>query len=73
MLKTDAVVGGIHFFPDDPPDTIARKALRVCRGLGVPFVLAIALWSLVAASTITVVQRFATVYRQSRARQATRA
>lgn len=29
VLKADAVVGGIHFFPDDPPDTIARKALRV--------------------------------------------
>lgn len=32
----------------------------------VPYVQAIALWLLVAASTITVVQRFATVYRQSR-------
>jgi CDP-diacylglycerol---glycerol-3-phosphate 3-phosphatidyltransferase len=39
-------------------------------GLGVPYVLAIALWLLVAASTITVAQRFATVYRQSKARQA---
>jgi thiamine-monophosphate kinase len=29
VLKTDAIVGGMHFFPDDPPDTIARKALRV--------------------------------------------
>jgi thiamine-monophosphate kinase len=29
VLKTDAIVGGVHFFPDDPPDTIARKALRV--------------------------------------------
>ena len=29
VLKTDAVVGGVHFFPDDPPDMIARKALRV--------------------------------------------
>jgi thiamine-monophosphate kinase len=27
--KTDAVVGGVHFLPDDPPDLIARKALRV--------------------------------------------
>ena len=25
----DAVTGGVHFFPDDPPDAIARKALRV--------------------------------------------
>jgi CDP-diacylglycerol--glycerol-3-phosphate 3-phosphatidyltransferase len=36
-------------------------------GLGVPYVLAIALWLLVAASTVTVAQRLATVYRQSRA------
>ncbi len=34
-------------------------------GLGVPFVLAAALWLLVAASAITVGQRFATVYRQA--------
>ncbi|MDQ2796116.1 MAG: CDP-alcohol phosphatidyltransferase family protein [Actinomycetota bacterium] len=38
-------------------------------GLGVPFVLAIALWLLVAASTITVYQRFATVHAQSKALQ----
>jgi CDP-diacylglycerol--glycerol-3-phosphate 3-phosphatidyltransferase len=37
-------------------------------GLGVPFVLAAALWLLVAASTITVGQRMVTVYRQSRDR-----
>jgi thiamine-monophosphate kinase len=29
VLTTDAVVGGVHFFPDDPPDQIACKALRV--------------------------------------------
>ncbi len=29
VLKTDAIIGGVHFFPDDPPDSIARKALRV--------------------------------------------
>lgn len=34
-----------------------------------PYVQAIALWALVAASTITVAQRMATVYRQSRAAQ----
>jgi thiamine-monophosphate kinase len=28
VLKTDAVVEGVHFLPDDPPDTIACKALR---------------------------------------------
>lgn len=36
---------------------------------GVPYVQAIALWLLVAASTITVVQRFVTVYRQSKAQE----
>lgn len=29
VLTVDAVVAGVHFFPDDPPDAIARKALRV--------------------------------------------
>jgi thiamine-monophosphate kinase len=29
VLTIDAVVGGSHFFPDDPPDLIAKKALRV--------------------------------------------
>ncbi len=29
VLTTDLVAAGIHFFPDDPPDLIARKALRV--------------------------------------------
>lgn len=29
VLTTDAIVEGVHYFPDDPPDTIARKALRV--------------------------------------------
>ena len=29
VVKTDAIVEGVHFFPNDPPDTIARKALRV--------------------------------------------
>jgi thiamine-monophosphate kinase len=29
VLKADAIVGGVHFFPDDPPDMIAKKALRV--------------------------------------------
>src|SRR5689334_7619979 len=29
VLKTDAIVGDVHFCSDDPPDTIARKALRV--------------------------------------------
>lgn len=28
VLKTDAIVEGVHFLPDDPPDTVARKALR---------------------------------------------
>jgi thiamine-monophosphate kinase len=29
VLKTDAIVAGVHFLPDDPPESIARKALRV--------------------------------------------
>ena len=29
VLTADGIVGGVHFFPDDPPDTVARKALRV--------------------------------------------
>ena len=29
VLKTDAIVEGTHFLPDDPLDTVARKALRV--------------------------------------------
>jgi thiamine-monophosphate kinase len=29
VVTTDAVVEGVHFVTDDPPDTIARKALRV--------------------------------------------
>ncbi len=29
VLTTDAVVEGVHFLPNDPPHTIARKALRV--------------------------------------------
>lgn len=29
VLTKDMIVAGVHFFPDDPPDAIARKALRV--------------------------------------------
>jgi thiamine-monophosphate kinase len=29
VAKTDAIVGGVHFLPDDPPALVARKALRV--------------------------------------------
>lgn len=29
VLTTDALVGGVHFFADDPAGAIARKALRV--------------------------------------------
>ncbi len=29
VMSCDALVAGVHFFPDDPPDAIARKALRV--------------------------------------------
>jgi thiamine-monophosphate kinase len=29
VLKTDGLIEGVHFFPDDPADQVARKALRV--------------------------------------------
>ena len=29
VVTVDAIVEGVHFLPDDPPDTVARKALRV--------------------------------------------
>ncbi|WP_020178762.1 thiamine-phosphate kinase [Methylopila sp. M107] len=29
VVTTDALVAGVHFFPDDPADAVARKALRV--------------------------------------------
>ncbi len=29
VLTVDGLVAGVHFFPNDPPDHIARKALRV--------------------------------------------
>ncbi len=29
VLKADAIIGGVHFFAEDDPSTVARKALRV--------------------------------------------
>src|SRR6516165_1690787 len=29
VLKTDGVIGGVHFFAEDPADAVARKALRI--------------------------------------------
>jgi len=29
VLKADAIIGGVHFFPEDPAGAIGRKALRV--------------------------------------------
>jgi len=29
VLKADAIIGGVHFFPDDPAGAVGRKALRV--------------------------------------------
>jgi thiamine-monophosphate kinase len=29
VVTADAIVGGVHFFAEDPPDAIAKKALRV--------------------------------------------
>src|SRR5712691_6149733 len=29
VLTTDGVISGVHFFPEDPADAVARKALRI--------------------------------------------
>ncbi len=29
VLKTDGVIAGVHFFLEDPPDTVAKKVLRM--------------------------------------------
>jgi len=29
VLKTDGVIAGVHFFPDDPADLVAKKVLRM--------------------------------------------
>jgi thiamine-monophosphate kinase len=29
VMAADAMVAGVHYFPDDPPDSVARKLLRV--------------------------------------------
>ena len=29
IVKSDAIVGSVHFLPDDPPDLVGRKLLRV--------------------------------------------
>ncbi len=29
VLTADGVIAGVHFFPDDPPDTVGRKVLRM--------------------------------------------
>ena len=29
VVSTDCIVAGVHFLPDDPPDLVARKLLRV--------------------------------------------
>jgi thiamine-monophosphate kinase len=29
VLKTDAIIGGVHWLPDDPAEAVAKKALRV--------------------------------------------
>ncbi|MEZ5787279.1 MAG: thiamine-phosphate kinase [Xanthobacteraceae bacterium] len=29
VLKADAIIGGVHFLDDDPPELVAKKALRV--------------------------------------------
>jgi thiamine-monophosphate kinase len=29
VVTTDGIIEGVHFFPDDPPDTVSRKVLRM--------------------------------------------
>src|SRR5512146_2655250 len=29
VVKSDAVISGVHVLPDDPPDLVARKVLRM--------------------------------------------
>jgi thiamine-monophosphate kinase len=29
VLTTDGIIGGVHFFDDDPPEAVAKKALRI--------------------------------------------
>jgi thiamine-monophosphate kinase len=29
VLTTDGIIAGVHFFADDPPEAVARKALRI--------------------------------------------
>lgn len=63
IVKTDAIVASVHFLPDDPPDQVARKALRVnlsdlAAGGGVPLAYQLAL-SLPPAWTEAWVARFA--------------
>ncbi len=48
IVKTDTIVSGVHFLPGDPPDTVAKKALRVnlsdlAAGGGVPLAYQMAL------------------------------
>jgi len=48
VVKTDTVVAGVHFLPDERPELVAAKALRVClsdlaAGGSVPFVFQLSL------------------------------
>lgn len=48
VVKTDTIVSGVHFLPNEKPATIAAKALRVClsdlaAGGAVPFVYQLSL------------------------------
>lgn len=62
IVKTDALVAGVHFLPDDPPDLVARKALRmnlsdIAAGGGAPYAYQMAL-ALPADWTEAWVERF---------------
>ncbi len=48
VIKTDAIVSGVHFLPDEKPELVAQRALRVClsdlaAGGATPYVYQLAL------------------------------
>ncbi len=49
VLKTDAIIGGVHFFPDDPADAIALDAAERA---GKPFEGAVALGCVIRGETL---------------------
>lgn len=63
VIKTDAIVSGVHFLPDERPELVAQRALRVClsdlaAGGATPYVYQLAL-SLARDTTERWIARFA--------------